>query len=92
MFLLNNYSFFSISSVSGGAIAGMSVGIILLILLVLLMFAFMILVYALRRRKKRIESKIESDWIPAAHADDFAIEFNNPHYNNEHYMSKADML
>ena len=70
----------------------MSVGIILLILLVLLMFAFMILVYALRKRKKRIESKIESDWIPGVHGTDFEIEFNNPHYNDEHYMSKADML
>ena len=80
------------SSVSKGTIAGMSVGIILLILLVLLMFAFMILVYALRRRKKRIESKVKSDWTPGAHDDDFAMEFNNPHYNDEHYMSKADML
>ena len=82
-----------ISSVSGGAIARMSVGIILLILLVLLMFAVMILVYALRRqKKKRIKSKLESVWIPDAHDVDFALEFNNPHYNDEHYVGKEDML
>ena len=69
----------------------MSVGIILLILLVLLMFAFMILVYALRKRKKRIESKIESDWIPGAHAEDFDVHFDNPHYNDEHFVDKEDM-
>ena len=81
-----------ISLVSEGAVAGMSVGIILLILMVLLIFAVMILVYALRKRKKRIESKIESDWTPGAHDDDFAIEFNNPHYNDEHYVGKEDMF
>ena len=70
----------------------MSVGIILLILLVLLIFVVIILVYALRRRKKKIESKIESDWTPGAHDVDFAIEFNNPHYNDEHYMNKADVF
>ena len=72
----------------------MSVGIILLILLVLLMFAFMILMYALRRRKKRIESNIESDWTPGAHDDDFSIKFSNPYCNDEHYMimNKVDML
>ena len=80
------------SSVSGGAIAGMSVGIILLIVLVLLIFVAIILVYALRKRKKRIESNIESDWTPGANDVDFTIEFNNLHYNNEHYMSKVDML
>ena len=60
----------------------MSVGIILLILLVLLMFAFMILVYALRKRKKRIESKIE----------DSDLLFDNPHYNDEHFVGKEDMF
>jgi hypothetical protein len=67
------------------------VGLILLALLVVMLFAFMALVYALRKRKKKAEARIESDWIPGMHADGFDINFNNPQYD-EDSIQKDDFL
>nr|WNS50029.1 deleted in malignant brain tumors 1 protein-like protein 1 [Halisarca dujardinii] len=71
------------SGLSPAITAGLSTGILLLVVLVILMFSFMAVVYALRRRKQRIEAQTESDWIPATHAENFDINFDNPQFDED---------
>ena len=50
--------------------------------LVLVMFVAMVLVCALKKRKERKESKMESDWVPGVHKSE-DITYNNLQHDDD---------
>ena len=56
---------------------------LLLVVVVALVLCMLVLTCALRKRKERMASKMEKDWVPRPHDSDDIISYHNPRIYDE---------